>query len=155
MRAKMSQKIFRTFRGRVILAGETRGQAVVTTVGFNTLASFLKSLLFKSRRAMCSDQDNPELYKKELTDKIICLPQTIGSTIGGLAIMTAAAQDIGPRALLFSEPVDSLAASGLILSDVWLGKRIIAIDRLGQDFLRTVKTGSHITITKDGEVKVL
>ena len=48
---------------------------------------------------------------------------------------------LGPRAMLFSGHIDSLAAAGIILSDVWLKKRIITIDQLGEDFLQSVQDG--------------
>ncbi len=99
-------------------------------------------------------QNNRELYKKDLTDKVICLPQTIGSTMGGLAIMTAAQLNLAPRAFLFSETIDSLACAGVVLSDVWGKKRIVTVDCLGQDFLAYVQTGMPIEIYEDGTVVV-
>ncbi len=57
-----------------------------------------------------------------------------------------------PAALLFSENIDSLAAAGVILADVWVGKSVITIDSLGKEFLDTVKTGDSLEIRKDGTV---
>jgi len=144
----------RQFTGRALLPGNTSGEAVVTTHGFNSLASYKSSALKKSKRAICSDQDNPDLYKKDLTDKIICLPQTIGSTTGGLVLMTAVDLGLAPRAMLFSRQIDSLAAAGVILSDIWSGQRIITVDRLGDEFLNYVTTGALLTISMDGVVTV-
>lgn len=144
----------RTFKGRPILPGNIEGEALVTHMGFNTLASFRKSLIAKSKKAVCSDQDNKELYKKSLTGKILCLPQTIGSTTGGLALETAAQQGIEPKAMLFSEHIDSLTASGIILADIWLGKRVVTIDQLGKEFLEYVQEGQQVEIKEDGTVIV-
>jgi predicted aconitase with swiveling domain len=144
----------RQFTGRALLPGNTSGEAVVTTHGFNSLASYKKSALKKSKRVICSDQDNPDLYKVDLTDKILCLPKTIGSTTGGLVIMTAADLGLAPRAMLFSQQIDSLAAAGVILSDIWNGLRIITVDRLGDDFLEYVTTGASLTVSMDGVVTV-
>lgn len=142
------------FKGRVILPGDVTGEAAVTREGFNTLASYVKSAIRRSKRAICSDQNNKDLYKKDLTDKIICLPQTIGSTMGGLVIMTAAELGLSPRAFLFSESIDSLACAGLVLTDVWGKKRIVTVDRLGDDFIRHVQTGMPVEVKKDGTVLV-
>ncbi len=140
------------FKGRPLLSGECRGEALVSHYGFNTLASFQKSIVLRSRTAVCGDQNNPDLYGRVMTGKILCLPQTIGSTSGGLAIQTAAELGLMPISLLFSEHIDSLAASGVILSDVWSGKRIIVVDQLGAEFLQAVKTGQMVEICPDGTV---
>ncbi len=144
----------RLFQGRAILAGNLEGKALVTRGGFNSLASFYKSLLTGAARAICSDQDNKDLYGKDLTGKIICLPQTIGSTSAGATWDLVAHVGIAPKAMLFSRPIDSLAAAGLVLAEVWAGKRIVAVDQLGDEFLEYVQDGCKITIQEDGAVIV-
>lgn len=140
------------FKGRVVLGGIFKGEAVVTHKGLNILASFQKSALKKSKRVICADQNNEELFGKDLTDKIICLPTTIGSTTGGMVLEAVARLGIAPAAMLFSGHIDSLAAAGVILSDVWVNKRIITIDQLGEEFLNTVKTGDILEIKEDGTI---
>jgi hypothetical protein len=63
--------------------------------------------------------------------------------------MTMAEQDLGPKAWLFANHVDSLAACGLLMADVWLDKRSVTIDMLGDDFLKAVKTGDPVKIHTD------
>jgi predicted aconitase with swiveling domain len=141
-----------TFKGRPIIAGDFIGEAVVTHNGLNILASFQKSALAKSKTLICSDQNSKELFGKNLTGKIICLPQTIGSTTGGMILQTVTKMGIGPAALLFADDIDSLAAAGVLLSEIWLNKKIITIDRLGEEFLNSVTDGAEITISADGTV---
>jgi len=145
----------RIFKGRVVFALKTKGAALVTHQGFNTLASFYESLVKKSKRAVCSDQDNPDLYKKNLTNKIICLPRSIGSTSAGATWEAVAERKIAPKALLFSEQIDSLAAGGIILAALWIGLPIVAVDQLGREFLASVRDGQEIEIDEDGTVEVL
>lgn len=144
----------RTFQGRAVLPGQVEGEALVTRTGFNTLVSFGKSLIYRSKKAVCNDKDNKDLYKKVLTGKILCLPQTIGSTTGGLVLERVAQLGIGPIALLFSQHIDSLSASGVILSDVWLKKRIVTVDQLSDEFLEYVENGQWIEVHEDGKVIV-
>lgn len=143
-----------TFTGRPILAGDCQGEALVSHGGFNTLASYQKAVVLQKNKAVCSDQNNPDLYQKDMTDKIICLPQTIGSTTGGLVLMTACNLGCQPKAFLFADHIDSLAAAGVILADIWVGKRIIVIDQLGAEFLSAVQSGQTVSIAKDGTVTV-
>ena len=142
------------FTGRSILPDEIEGEAVVTHNGFNTLACYYKSILSDATQAICGDQGNPELFGQDLTDKIICLPKGIGSTSAGATWERVAKMGIAPRAMLFSQHIDSLCAAGLVLAEVWAAKRICAVDQLGDEFLNTVKTGQKIRIKPDGTVTV-
>lgn len=143
------------FKGRVIAKGNFKGEAVVTHQGFNTLASCQKSALMNKKSIVVSDQNNKDLFGVDITEKILCLPITIGSTTGGLVIQTICSMGINPKAMLFSEEIDSLAASGVVLAKVWQNSDLICIDKLGKDFLDTVKTGQNIEIKEDGTVLVL
>jgi len=141
-----------TFKGRPILPGNCSGEALVSHGGLNTLASYQKTVVLQTKNAICSDQNNPDLYKRDMAGKIICLPQTIGSTTGGLVLMTVCSHGNQPKALLFADHIDSLAAAGVILSDIWVGTHITVIDQLGKDFLDAVKTGQTLSVSEDGTV---
>ncbi len=143
------------FKGRVLAKGKFEGEAIVSHQGVNTLATFQSSALKNAKTVIASDQNNPDIYKKELTGKALCLPITIGSTTGGLVIQAICALKIHPACLLFSEHIDSLAASGVVLANVWEHSDMIAIDNLGKDFLNTVKTGDKIKVDEDGTVTIL
>lgn len=143
------------FKGRVITPGEVKAEAVVTTEGFNTLASFQMALQFGDKEVKCGDQSNKELYGKPLINKALCLPQTIGSTTGGLVLYCACAMGKNPACMLFSGPIDSLAAAGAVLADVWVeGITMPVIDSLGEEFLAYVKDGMTVTVKADGIVEV-
>ena len=145
----------REFKGRVIAPGTVKAEAVVSRVGFNTLASFQGALQFGDKKATCGDQNNPDLYNKPMCGKALCLPQTIGSTTGGLVLYCACAMERQPACMLFSKPIDSLAAAGAILASVWLeGVNMPVIDSLGEEFLSYVKDDMIITIQEDGTVCV-
>jgi len=143
------------FKGRVIAPGTVKAEAVVSHGGFNTLASLQGALQFGDKKATCGDQNNPDLHGKELAGKALCLPQTIGSTTGGLVLYCACAMERQPACMLFSKPIDSLAAAGAILASVWLeGVSMPVVDSLGDEFLAYVKDGMTITIKEDGLVCV-
>ncbi len=144
----------KTFQGRVVVPGTARAQALVTHSGFNTLASYQKSLMFGDKEGKCSDQNNPELYKKPMAGTALCLPQTIGSTTGGMVLFTAACMGRQPACLLFSKPIDSLAAAGAILAGVWSEHPMPTVDSLGEEFLEAVRTGDIVTIGENGVVTV-
>ena len=102
------------FQGRVICPGTCEAEALVSHGGFNTLASYQMALMFHDKQVKCGDQNNPDLYKKPMIGKALCLPETIGSTTGGMVLYTACASGQQPACMLFSKHIDSLAASGAI-----------------------------------------
>ena len=145
----------REFKGRVVTPGTCSAKAVVTKAGFNTLASLQKALQFGDKTATCNDQNNPDIYGEPLCGNALVLPQTIGSTTGGMVLYCACAMKRQPACMLFSNHIDSLAAAGAILADVWLPDITMpVIDNLGDEFLNYVKTGMQITIKEDGVVVV-
>ena len=90
-----------------------------------------------------------------MAGKALCLPQTIGSTTGGLVLYCACAMGRQPACMLFSQPIDSLAGAGVILADIWLkDAKMPVIDSLGDEFLQYVQTGMTIEIKENGTVVV-
>ena len=144
----------KTFQGRVVTPGCAQAEALVSHGGLNTLASFQKSLQFGDKTAKCGDQNNPDLYGKPMAGKALCLPQTIGSTTGGMVLFTVCALGKQAACMLFSKPIDPLAASGAILGDVWTDATMPVVDSLGDEFLEYVKTGAKVTVKADGVVEV-
>lgn len=145
----------REFQGRIVTPGTVTAEAVVSHGGFNTLASLQKALQFGDKTVTVGDQNNPDLYGKSILGKALCLPQTIGSTTGGLVLYCACSMERIPACMLFANHIDSLAAAGAILADVWLDNvSMPVVDCLGDEFLDYVKDGMKITIKEDGVVVV-
>ncbi|MBQ3210504.1 MAG: DUF126 domain-containing protein [Oscillospiraceae bacterium] len=142
------------FKGRVIVPGTCTAEALVSRGGFNTLASYQGPMLTGDKQVKCGDQNNPDLYKKSMIGKALCLPMTIGSTTGGMVLYTVCALGKQPACMLFSMPIDSLAASGAILGDVWTEAKMPVVDMLGDEFLEYAQTGMTITVKEDGVVEV-
>lgn len=143
------------FKGRIVTPGTVTAEALVSHGGFNTLASFQKSLQFGDKEAKCGDQNNPDIYKKPLAGVALCIPQTIGSTTGGLVLYCACAMKRQPACLLFANHIYSLAAAGAVLAEVWIDDITMpVVDCLGDEFLDYVKTGMKVTVKEDGTVIV-
>ena len=145
----------REFKGRVVTPGNVTAKAAVSHQGFNTLASLQMALQFGDKQLKCGDQNNAELYKKPLIGAALCIPQTIGSTTGGLVLYCACAMERHPACILFANHIDSLAAAGAVLADVWVdGVTMPVVDCLGDEFLDYVKDGMTVTVKEDGTVLV-
>ena len=142
------------FKGRVVVPGTCQAEALVTHSGFNTLASFQMAIMFNKKGVPCGDQNNPEINGMPMQNKALCLPITIGSTTGGMILYTVLAEGKAPACMCFSEPIDSLAASGAIMGSVWTDSVMPVVDSLGDEFLEAVKTGDTVTIKEDGVVVI-
>jgi predicted aconitase with swiveling domain len=142
------------FKGRPALAGNVEGSAVVSHGGFTTAAAFVEVITKGSDSAVCKDHDNKDLFGIDLQDKILCLPQTIGSSSAACMFLAIAEKGIAPKAMLFANHIDSIAACGLIMTDKWEGKRIVTVDLLGPEFLKAVQTGQSIRVQEDGTVEI-
>lgn len=147
-------KSWKKYLGRPVLPGTVKGEVLVSRGGFNSYASFFNSIHTPSKKAICADTGNPGLLGKDLAGKIICLPKTTGSTSSGGVWQRLATLGNAPLAMLFSQPIDSLAAGGLIVADQWAGLRIFTIDSLGEEFLQSVQDGDNVEIYEDGTVIV-
>ena len=62
--------------------------------------------------------NNPDIYKKPMPGKALCLPMTIGSTTGGMVLCTACSMGKQPACMLFSQPIDSPAGTFLTKLEV-------------------------------------
>lgn len=142
------------FKGRVVVPGTCTAEALVSHSGFNTLASYQMAIMFGDKKVKCGDQNNADIYKKPMASKALCLPLTIGSTTGGMVLYAVCSIGKQPACMLFSMPIDSLAASGAILADVWTDNNMPVIDNLGEEFLSYVRTGMKVTVGADGLVTV-
>ena len=145
----------KTFQGRPLLPGNLQGKAMATNGPFNTTGSYLENMFAgNSETAPCTDPNNKEMFGQDLSGAIICFTTTVGSTLGGAALMGVNDLGVGPKAMLFSQHVDSVSLAGLLMDDIWNDRRVITIDQLGDEFLDTVKSGDPIAIYEDGTVEV-
>ena len=146
--------MIKKFKGRPVVPGSCRAEALVSHNGFNTLASYQMAIMFGDKEVKCGDQSNPEIYKKPMLGKALCIPMTIGSTTGGMVLYGVCSQKKQPACILISKHIDPLAASGAVLSDVWTNEKMPVVDCLGDEFLESVETGMMVSVEEDGTVTI-
>jgi predicted aconitase with swiveling domain len=145
----------KTFKGRPLIPGTLKGKALASKEPFNVTASYLENLFGgNTKTAPCTDVVNKEWSRKELSGAILCFSTCVGSTMGGVTLMGVGSMGLGPKAMLYSEHVDSVSVAGLIIDNVWNDHNVITIDQLGDDFLDAVKSGDVVSIKEDGTVEV-
>ena len=146
--------MIKRYKGRVVVPGDVIGEALVTHAGFNTLANLKTAGSFLNSRGVLQDMNNPELYGKRIPGKVLCLPETIGSTTGGMVLYCASVMGVGPACMLFSKKADTLAVAGAVLTANWSKHPIVLVDDLGEEFLQEIQEGQRIHVKEDGTVLV-
>ena len=140
-------------QGRPVVRGEAKGTAVVSSQPINLLASFAKVLILRRKRGIIGDKNHP-LLGRDVKDKILVIPQTIGSTTGGIVLLEALKRGIAPRAVV-CEKADSLLVSGAVLGDVWYGISMPVVDGIPWQELSQIKDGQTLEITKEGVIRII
>ena len=146
--------MIKRYKGRVVVPGDVTAAAVVTHIGWNTRADLETAGSFLKPRGVLQDMNNPELYGKRIPGKILCLPETIGSTTGGMVLYCASVMGVGPACMLFSKKADTLAVAGAVLTANWSEHPIVLVDDLGDEFLQEIQEGQRIHVKEDGTVLV-
>ena len=145
----------KTFKGRPLIPGKLEGKALASKQPFNVSATYLENLFGgNTKTAPCTDVVNKEWAGKDLAGQILCFPTAVGSTMGGATLMGVGSMNLGPKAMLYAEHVDSVSVAGLIIDNVWNDRPVITIDMLGDEFINAVKSGDPISIMEDGTVEV-
>ena len=145
----------KTFKGRPLIPGKLEGKAMASKSPFNVSSSYLENLFAgNTETAPCTDAVNKDWSRKNLAGGILCFPTAVGSTMGGATLVGVGFLGLGPKAMLYSEHVDSVSVAGLIIDDVWNDRHVVTIDLLGDEFLEAVNTGDPIAIHEDGTVEV-
>ena len=146
--------MIKRYKGRVVVPGDVIAEALVTHAGFNTLANLKTAGSFLNPKGVLQDMNNPELYGKRIPGKSLCLPETIGSTTGGMVLYCASCMGVGPACMLFSKTADTLAVAGAVLTANWSKHPIALVDELGEEFLAEIQEGQRIHVNEDGTVLV-
>ncbi len=130
-----------TLKGRVIVAGNCKGKALVTTQPI----TFLGGVNPKTGIII---ERNHELHGQKITDKILCFPHGHGSTVGSYVLYALKKRGVAPKAMI-TEKADTVVTVGAIIAQIPM------FDRME---IKKIKTGDAVEIqTHDGlaTIKVL
>ncbi len=137
-----------------VIGGTASGPAMVTKQPINFTAAMCKvPNMLPSKRAEIRDGHH-ELFKQNIGGRVLVFPSCIGSTHTGLVLLDLVSMERGPAALIVQHN-DSLLISGVVLSDVWFGKKIPVVEYPGDDIYDLIADGVEVTVDGDaGEISV-
>ena len=132
------------------------GTAPATGLAYNALLGLFAAVLFW---AMCGFKFEFTPYSAAIAagEALLAIAYTLlGFCVmreGGMVLYTACAMGKQPACMLFSKPIDSLAASGAILAANWTQAKMPVVDSLGEEFLAYVKEQKAGRHRNSGRIK--
>jgi predicted aconitase with swiveling domain len=141
-------------KGRGLSRGIVEGEAIVTKQAFSITAAFAFPLISNAKRLKVADRTH-ELYKKEVSDKVLIFPIPIGTTTLGFVLLETIVRKIGPKAIVCAEG-EPLMSSGAVAADLFFGIRFPIVDHIDFSELEKIESGTLIRVNgNEGTVEIL
>ena len=134
----------RVINGRVVVAGEAGGEALVT----HDALSFWGGYDFHTGEII--DQHHP-LAGVRAGGRILAVPFSKGSSTTTAVLLEAVRAGTAPAAIVTTGP-DAFFALASIVADVMYGKSFPVISLDAADFA-SLRTGERLTIDRDGVIE--
>lgn len=132
----------RVIKGRKVIGGKAKGEALVTTEPI----CFLGGIDVKTGQV--TEVGHP-LYGKSIAGKVLVFPTGKGSTGGSYLIYEAAANGVGPVAMI-NKNVEQVTAIGCIMAEITL------VDQVEVDPTELIKDGDMVEVDGDtGTITIL
>jgi predicted aconitase with swiveling domain len=135
------------FSGKPLCDGRCEGEAVVTKQPISFASAYYKNLipgigwLEKGK----INEEEHELYRQDMRDKILFIPTSAESTLGGYMLLEVIKAGIAPKAIV-AERADTLLVSGICLARIWGKTRHLPAAVECASIFGHVKTGCNIKI---------
>jgi len=130
---------FKTLKGRSVVAGRGKGQALVS----HKPISFLGGIDSSTGKII---EENHDLKGESIKDKVLCFPHGHGSTVGSYVLYSLAKKGMGPKAIV-NQVADPVVVVGAIIAEIPM------VDQID---LQQIKTGDEVEVDGDkGLVKVV
>lgn len=141
-------------KGKGVVSGTGRGNAMVTKQPMNFTAAFTKPKnLIPGKLSYIMDRHH-ELYGKDVKGKVMVIPSCIGSTYTGMVLLELMYRGVAPAGIVV-QAADPLLVSGPILADVWFKKGVPVVEYPGDDLWDKITPGATLEINGDsGEIKI-
>ena len=129
-------------KGRGLNRGVAKGEALVTKP-INFFGAYMQGIL--SGKLSKIEDTKHELYGKSLEGKILVFPFSIGSLAGGVSLLEAIMQGVGPKAIINSK-TDGVLLAGPVFARVFYSIEVPVVDSLDQDPFDTIRNGDYLTV---------
>jgi predicted aconitase with swiveling domain len=133
--------------GRSLSNGNVEGEALITNQAFSISAAFTIPLVQNSKILKVADRTH-ELYRKDVTGKILIFPYPIGTTTLGFVLLETIVRNVGPKAIV-CEKGEPLMSSGAIIAEIFYDQKFPIIDQIEFFKLEEIKNGTMVRVNGD------
>ncbi|MBY9003149.1 MAG: DUF126 domain-containing protein [Candidatus Lokiarchaeota archaeon] len=139
----MSKKLV----GRGLSNGIVEGEVIITKQPFSISAAFIMPLVTNSKKCKVADRTH-ELFKKDVTNKVLIFPYPIGTTTLGFVLMETIIRKMGPKAIV-CEQGEPLMSSGAIAAEIFYNIKFPIVDHIEFSELEKIPSGTFIKVNGD------
>ena len=128
---------------RIVGDSKTNGLALVSNNPLNMLS------MVDPNTGMIKNKDHV-LFNQTVKDRILILPNCIGSSVGAYIFYSLKINHTGPKAIVCTNRCDAITASGCAISDIPLvesaDQRLKSLNNINNNYKITVDTKKEIII---------
>jgi predicted aconitase with swiveling domain len=141
-------------KGRGLSRGVVEAEAIVTKQPFSISAAFAFPLISNAKKLKVAEKTH-ELYKQDVTDKVLIFPIPIGTTTLGFVLLETIVRKISPKAIVCAEG-EPLMSSGAVAADIFFNLKFPIVDHIEFSELEKIKNGTMLRVNGDeGLVEIL
>lgn len=129
-------------RGRGLNGGVAKGEALVTKP-INFFGAYMQGIL--SGKLSKIEDTKHELYGSSLEGKVLVFPFSIGSLAGGVSLLEAIIQGVGPTAIV-NRKTDGVLLAGPVFARVFYDIQVPVVDSLDRDPLKLIRNGDILVV---------
>lgn len=134
-------------KGRSLSNGIVEAEALITKQPFSISAAFTIPLVQNSRKLKVADRTH-ELFRKDVTGKILIFPYPIGTTTLGFVLLETIVRKVGPSAIVCEEG-EALMSSGAIAADIFYNLKFPIVDKINFSELEKIENGTIVRVNGD------
>ena len=143
----------KVLKGRGLSRGIVEGEAIVTKQPFSISAAFAFPLISNTKGLKVAERTH-ELYKQDVTDKVLIFPIPIGTTTLGFVLLETIVRKIGPKAIVCAEG-EPLMSSGAVAADIFFGIKFPIVDQIQFSELEKISSGTIIKVNgNEGYIEI-
>jgi predicted aconitase with swiveling domain len=142
-------------KGRSLSSGVVEAEAIVTKQPFSISAAFTIPLIQFAKKCKVADRTH-ELFKQDVTGKVLIFPIAIGTTTMGFVLLEAIVRKVGPAAIVCAKG-EPLLSSGALCAEIFFDQPFPIVDQIDIHELEQIQTGTLIKVNGDNgtiEIKI-
>ena len=141
-------------KGRGLSKGIAEGEALVTSQPFSISSAFIIPLIQSSRKMKVADRTH-ELFKKDVSNKVLIFPYPIGTTTLGFVLLETIVRKVGPIAII-CEKSEPLMSSGAVAAEIFFDIEFPIVDQINFAELEKIQNGTILKVNgNEGTIEIM